>query len=121
MKDPTQTRPSTAALRAVYAAAAAILVVLAATQATQATARPPALHRRAQGLVLPTTTADVRVDAESLTIDFGEMNYGAQVEARYELANVTARPVSLDVLFIALQGNEPVVTLGGERLPVTGS
>ncbi|MHB9092986.1 MAG: hypothetical protein ACYC7H_16365, partial [Chloroflexota bacterium] len=119
METPLVGRRWPGALRALAAGALALIAAWAIPTSAQANGTPSRTAPAGAGLVLPTTTADVRVEAESLTIDFGDMDYGAQVEARYDLANNSARRVNLDVLFLALQGDEPVVTLGNERLAIT--
>jgi hypothetical protein len=68
------------------------------------------------GLVVPSTTSDVRIEREGLSFDLAAESGYAAVVAEYALQNVTDRAVSLDLVFIAPQGRDLAVFLGAQPL-----
>ena len=71
------------------------------------------------GLVVPTSTRDVRIEREHLSFDLtgGQQ---ALVRATYELVNTAAKEVALDLLFVAPGSKDFAVTLDGSPIQVSG-
>lgn len=70
------------------------------------------------GLYMPSNTSQVRIDREKLSFNLASGNKDvAEVKASYELSNLVASDVDLDVLFVAPEGRDPSVTLDGVAIP----
>lgn len=90
--------------------------VLGSPSAALANSTPTKTAPASGGLVLPSTTTDVRIERETLKLDLTPDRDEAQVSALYELQNVSGKDVVLDLLFIAPNGQDLSVAL--DRTPV---
>ncbi len=118
--------PEVDALKSFWASVVSLLLVggtvgLAVPVPAYANAAPAVFLPEPGGLVVPTTTPDVRIDREVLHFDLTDTRGSALVRASYELANLADRPVSLDLLFVAPGGEDFSVVLDGRTLPVSAT
>lgn len=91
-------------------------LLVAIPVAVQANAMPARSQPGSGGLVVPSATSEVRIERERLTFDFTGSRQAAGVKAVYELANSSARAVTLDLVFIAPGGQALSLALDGVPL-----
>ena len=98
-----------------------LALIMLALAPTPAAANSTPTRRPAEngGLVLPTTTPDVWIGRETLSVDLTGVPSAARVRATYELANLAGKPTSLDLAFVAPSGRDLVVSLDGQPLVVS--
>ncbi len=68
------------------------------------------------GLVVPVTTTSVRIERERLHFDFVSSLASPKIRADYDLVNLTASPVTLDLLFVGPTASAPALALDGVAL-----
>ncbi len=105
-------------LKSLALSGALIVLALVLPLTAFANAAPSRRLPESGGLVIPSTTSDVRIERENLSFDLVAESGYAVVVAEYELQNVTNREVSLDLVFIAPDGHELSVSLGPRPLDV---
>ncbi|MBI5488722.1 MAG: hypothetical protein HY905_15415 [Deltaproteobacteria bacterium] len=71
------------------------------------------------GLAAPTTTSQVRIDRETLTLDFTGDPATCRVHAAYELTNVSGDAASLDLVFVAPYAGELSIRRDGAAVATT--
>lgn len=104
-----------------YLATLALLVSLAGPLAllpASANGTPTKMPSDSGGVIVPTTTPDVRIERELLSFDLTTSTSQAGVKASYDLINVSSKDVSLDALFLAAQGRGLTLSLDGKPLDV---
>lgn len=95
-----------------------LLAGIGSPESALANSTPSTVAPSSGGLVVPSTTSDVRIERETLSLDFTSGRTEAQIAASYELVNVSGRDAQLDLLFIAPGGRSLEVALDGVPVDV---
>lgn len=93
------------------------LSLLLAPFSVEANSAPTRWSPGSSGLVVPSTTSEVKIERETLSFDLLSSRSVAEVRATYDLVNVAGRDVELDAIFIGLRGRSLILQKDGSTIP----